>query len=330
MNYCGSSPCKNGGTCYTTATGYQCVCPTGVIGSNCEQPNFGYSWVYQTCDARLQCDNNSASVCGPGDYCVCPGGKIFDFTNNICVPTGTVTSTLAPSCATNADCNGVFSATCIGGVCTCPNGMLALNNICPPATLFNINDGCINTSLVFYPAENLCRLPYLNEPCPTGLCITSAMTCAASGICTAPGYNQTCNGLCADPWATCQNGICQCQQFFTYSQTLQQCVEVPQNPGLTCSPINHLCNNTILGSVTVVVTCDTATMLCQCPLGYSIVNNLCAVAKACPGDSCLQGQICQGKSACSNGICQCPLGKAWVPGMGGQCGACSQSESSSP
>lgn len=284
------------------------------------------SWVYQTCDLKLQCDPMSSSTCGLGDYCICKTGTSYDFTNNVCVPVGTAIATLTPNCVTDNDCNGTFSANCINSECTCPNGMLAANNICPPAPLFNINGGCINTTLVWFPNENICRIPRLNEACPTGLCATSAMTCSSNGICTAPAMNENCNGICADPAATCLNGVCSCQQYFVYDSATKQCVETPMNAGMPCSPVQHLCNNTILTSggvtSTITVTCDLTSMMCTCPVGFTVVKNQCATASACPGDSCAHNETCTNKAKCLNGICQCPLGLGWNPGVFGACGSC--------
>lgn len=33
---CDPNPCKNQGTCSVTATSYECSCPVGVTGVNCE------------------------------------------------------------------------------------------------------------------------------------------------------------------------------------------------------------------------------------------------------------------------------------------------------
>ena len=35
-NFCGSSPCQNGGTCSNQQSSYSCNCPAGFVGRNCE------------------------------------------------------------------------------------------------------------------------------------------------------------------------------------------------------------------------------------------------------------------------------------------------------
>ncbi|CAF4301559.1 unnamed protein product, partial [Rotaria magnacalcarata] len=37
VNACTSAPCLNNGTCITLTTRYQCQCPSGFQGINCEQ-----------------------------------------------------------------------------------------------------------------------------------------------------------------------------------------------------------------------------------------------------------------------------------------------------
>lgn len=34
--YCSSSPCEHGGKCEEIENNYQCQCPTGYMGYNCE------------------------------------------------------------------------------------------------------------------------------------------------------------------------------------------------------------------------------------------------------------------------------------------------------
>ena len=36
VNECDSDPCQNEGQCVNTLGGYHCVCPQGLLGTNCE------------------------------------------------------------------------------------------------------------------------------------------------------------------------------------------------------------------------------------------------------------------------------------------------------
>ena len=45
-DFCAQSPCKNGGTCKDTGTGYVCKCPPGFEGVHCETGKYRllYGW----------------------------------------------------------------------------------------------------------------------------------------------------------------------------------------------------------------------------------------------------------------------------------------------
>lgn len=40
IDYCSSSPCKNGGQCKSISFNYTCICPLSFIGNNCEIGKF--------------------------------------------------------------------------------------------------------------------------------------------------------------------------------------------------------------------------------------------------------------------------------------------------
>ncbi|XP_013414285.1 protein jagged-1b isoform X2 [Lingula anatina] len=82
LDYCGNKhPCLNGGTCRNTAPDeYQCNCPTGFSGVNCERADY-------IC-APSPCSNHSTCVERQGTFsCVCePGwtGELCDININEC------------------------------------------------------------------------------------------------------------------------------------------------------------------------------------------------------------------------------------------------------
>ena len=43
VGHCESDPCMNGGTCNEVRDGYECICPNGYKGSDCEGNHFKIS-----------------------------------------------------------------------------------------------------------------------------------------------------------------------------------------------------------------------------------------------------------------------------------------------
>ncbi|KHJ42395.1 EGF-like domain protein [Trichuris suis] len=49
-----SQPCQNGGTCYKSSYGYQCLCTKGYYGKNC-QKGICFAAGYEVQIADLEC-----------------------------------------------------------------------------------------------------------------------------------------------------------------------------------------------------------------------------------------------------------------------------------
>lgn len=45
INECDGDPCQNGGQCVNTHGGYHCVCPPGLLGTDCELSEWYCYWI---------------------------------------------------------------------------------------------------------------------------------------------------------------------------------------------------------------------------------------------------------------------------------------------
>ena len=43
---CASDPCLNDATCVEQVNGYECQCPEGFVGTNCETGNYSFCFVF--------------------------------------------------------------------------------------------------------------------------------------------------------------------------------------------------------------------------------------------------------------------------------------------
>lgn len=143
MNECSSNPCRNGGTCVDKVNAYQCICPSGFTGSNCET-NIDDCHGNPCLNGGTCIDlvNHYRCQCVPGfvgtlcdkkvDYCLAKpcanGGKCVNLVNDYrctCRPgfTGKDCSIDVDECASNPCRNGGACVNRVNGYrCNCVDG----------------------------------------------------------------------------------------------------------------------------------------------------------------------------------------------------------------
>lgn len=91
LHACDAQPCRNGGTCANSGTGYVCTCAPGYAGTDCELD-------VNDC-ATAPCMNGGVCVDGVNGYtCLCPDGFVgTDCNVNIGVPSGAYSISPSPT-----------------------------------------------------------------------------------------------------------------------------------------------------------------------------------------------------------------------------------------
>ncbi|XP_038047522.1 adhesion G-protein coupled receptor G7-like [Patiria miniata] len=111
---CSSSPCQNGGTCYTSSSGDQfyCNCPEGFQGTTCETYVLSNPCLHSPCLNGGSCYNGSS---GDRFFCVCPEGfqgiRCETVSSYPCLPSPCQNG---GTCYTNSSGDQIY--------CNCPEG----------------------------------------------------------------------------------------------------------------------------------------------------------------------------------------------------------------
>ncbi|CAM4742153.1 unnamed protein product [Rotaria magnacalcarata] len=322
---CANFPCKHGGACNTlfadTGTmwsAYQCVCPPGFYGTNCDSS-------ISSC-ANMMCP--SYKICNEqptGPVCTCPGknpcnllSSSYCLNGGTCVPSNTdppIASCLCSEVFAGLNCNSTQQSNpCTSNPCQ-TNGYCALSTsktsyscICQPNY---IGDQCERTN------------PCISSPCLNqGICQGYWNTTNTWYICRCIGtyagtYCETsllnpCGGLCMHG-SPCVNGTCVCpaQYTGTYCGFNNPCYNpICRNGGFCSVNLNSTsvsftctCQSSFTGQY-----CETqispsliAICLSQCNNGGTCVSGVCVCTSQYIGPLCQYTNPCLNNNSCLNG-----------------------------
>ncbi|XP_060552449.1 delta-like protein B [Ruditapes philippinarum] len=220
LNYCTHhTPCQNGGVCQNSGSGgYDCTCPKGYSGTNCERE-------IDDCLNQPCLNGGSCEDIGSGYSCTCKIG----FTGSRC-------DVAAESCEKNPCKNG---ATCIEGqgsyVCQCKTGFTGRNcdqeiYECEPNPCQN-NGRCIDKVNGF---QCVCESGFSGKYCETNVDDCTHKPCKNNGVCLDKINDFECRCVPGFVGDFCQTNVDDCK--LRPCANGGSCKDLVNNFTCTCRP----------------------------------------------------------------------------------------------
>uniref|UniRef100_A0A8C7WP38 Protein eyes shut homolog n=1 Tax=Oryzias sinensis TaxID=183150 RepID=A0A8C7WP38_9TELE len=251
INECDSSPCQHNGTCYDLVGDYECQCPAGFQGKNCEVDIDACGLPTSTCSPKTQCLDLP---------------KAFEYSCHVPCP-----QDFQP-CANGGHCvlNNASSYTCI-----CTRGWTG------QTCRINVNDciqhWCQNMATCVDEIDGyscLCPSGYTGVFCEEDIDYCVGHSCSEHGICLDHQYNFTCRCMLGFEGPVCEVETNECNSFPCSSGAT--CVDLISDyrclcplgfEGRTCSHnVNDCWSQPCLNGGTCLDRIND--YICHCPLGY--------------------------------------------------------------
>lgn len=304
---CASNPCLNSGGCSDWpgtdpfgASFYNCSCPAGYTGYNCQTDT-------NEC-ASIPCQNGGTCTDGASSYtCACTGG----FSGLYCqTDIDECASTPCANGGTCADTSNGFTCACVAGY----SGTRCQTNINECASTPCANGGtCTDSNNNGYTCA--CVVGFSGLQCQTNVNECSSTPCANGGTCADSNNGYICTCVAGFSGSQCQTNINECastpcRNGGTCADTTNgyTCTCVLGYSGTSCATNIDECASNPCQNNGVCVD-GTSGFTCQCPTGFS--GTLCLTdVNECASSPCRNGGTCVDFSGFYR--CNCTLGTTGV------------------